>query len=107
MSWKRNKYGAIKTVVDGITFDSKGEAGRYAKLKLSEKAGIISYLELQPTYDITINNHKVCKVKLDFRYQQEGQTIVEDFKGMDTSISKLKRKLVKAVHDVDVVVVKK
>lgn len=23
---KRNKYGAVKTVVDGITFDSKAEA---------------------------------------------------------------------------------
>lgn len=30
---KRSKYGNIKTVVDGIKFDSKKEAGRYQELK--------------------------------------------------------------------------
>jgi len=34
-----NKYGAKKTVVDNITFDSKKEAARYQELKLLEKAG--------------------------------------------------------------------
>ena len=28
----RSKYGARKTVVDGITFDSKKEANRYREL---------------------------------------------------------------------------
>jgi hypothetical protein len=31
---KRSKYGAKKTEVDGITFASKKEAKRYAKLKV-------------------------------------------------------------------------
>ncbi|MDD3747626.1 MAG: DUF1064 domain-containing protein, partial [Anaerostipes sp.] len=43
-----SKYGARKTVIDGITFDSKREAKRYQELKLLEQAGEISYLELQP-----------------------------------------------------------
>lgn len=36
-----NKYGAKKTVVDGVTFDSKAEARRYQQLKLMQQAGEI------------------------------------------------------------------
>ena len=36
-----NKYHAIKTTVDGITFDSRAEARRYRELKLLERAGVI------------------------------------------------------------------
>lgn len=31
------KYGNIKTTVDGIDFDSRKEANRYAELKLLER----------------------------------------------------------------------
>ena len=31
---RKSKYGAIKTQIDGITFDSKKEADYYAELKL-------------------------------------------------------------------------
>ncbi len=34
---RRNKYGAKKTTLDGITFDSKAEARYYAALKQREK----------------------------------------------------------------------
>ena len=54
----RNKYGARKTVIDGITFDSKREAIRYQELKLLERAGEIKDLELQPKY---ILQPKYCK----------------------------------------------
>lgn len=103
---KRNKYRAKPTTIDGITFHSKGEAGRYNELKLLERAGEISGLELQPSYPIVINGQKVCKVVLDFRYTIGGKVVVEDFKGMDTAISRLKRKLVKACHGVEVVLIK-
>ena len=43
----RNKYGNKKTVVDGITFDSRKEAKRYQELKLLEKAGEIKDLRRQ------------------------------------------------------------
>lgn len=47
---KYNKYGNIKTVIDGIKFDSKRESERYLELKLLEKAGEISDLKLQPRF---------------------------------------------------------
>ena len=44
---KRSKYGAIKTIVDGIAFPSKLEAGVYQLLKLREMAGEIREIKLQ------------------------------------------------------------
>jgi len=101
-----NKYRAIPTTIDGIIFASKREAARYAELKIMQKAWLITDLQLQPTYQIVINGIKVCKVKLDFSYSKNGALIVEDVKGVDTPVSRLKRKLVKAMHGVDVVIVK-
>ena len=45
-----HKYNAIPTTVDGIRFASKREARRYLELKLLQKAGHISDLELQPRF---------------------------------------------------------
>ena len=44
------KYGNRKTVVDGITFDSKAEANRYKELRALELTGVIKGLELQKPY---------------------------------------------------------
>lgn len=99
-----NKYNAIKTVIDGIKFDSGAEARRYSELKLLEKAGVITDLELQPRYDIVINGQKICFYKADFRYNDSnGFQITEDVKGMKTPVYNLKKKLVKACHDVEIV----
>ena len=49
---RQDKYGNRKVTIDGITFDSKREMKRYCELKLLEKAGEISGLELQPEFDI-------------------------------------------------------
>lgn len=99
-----NKYKAIRTEVDGIVFDSKREAHRYLTLKILQKGGLIQNLELQPTYSIDINGQHLCKVKLDFRYwdNEQGKQVVEDSKGVDNAVSKLKRKLVLALHGVEV-----
>ena len=122
MNWSKSKYKAVKTQIEGIMFDSKKEAKRYTELKLLEKAGMITHLELQPVYQITINGVDICKYKADFRYftvraenkeqynnskgewivptktgDKEGQ-IVEDVKGFKTPIYRLKKKLVEACY---------
>ena len=100
------KYRAIKTTVDGITFDSKREANRYSELKMMEKAGIINSLKLQPEFKCQINGKKICTYKADFEYLmvddigpqgQIGYYIVEDVKGFKTPVYKLKKKLVEAL----------
>ena len=99
---KKNKYNNIKTIVDGITFDSEKEAMRYGELKLLEKARIVSNLRLQVKYDIVINNIKVCSYIADFVYIQDGKEIVEDVKGMKTTIYVLKKKLMFAVFGINI-----
>ena len=42
-----SKYGAVKMIIDGITFDSRKEARRYTELKLLERTGKITDLQRQ------------------------------------------------------------
>lgn len=96
---RRGKYGAVPTEVDGIRFASKGEARRYSDLKLLERAGEITHLELQPVYPIVINGVRVGKYVADFRYREkDGRLTVEDFKGVRTPLYRMKRKLVEAIY---------
>lgn len=97
---KRSKYGAKKTVVDGIKFDSMAEAARYGVLKVIQAAGLISELRLQVPYVITVNGKKICRYIADFVYIENGKEVVEDVKGMKTPVYNLKKKLMEAVHRV-------
>ncbi len=97
---RKHKYGAVKTTVDGITFDSKLEASRYSELKLLERAGVITDLELQPRFLLQepcmYFGKRVLKMEYvaDFKYKNsDGQVIVEDAKGVRTEAYKLKCKL--------------
>jgi len=98
----RSKYNAKKCVIDGIKFDSLKEGRRYQQLKLLEKAGEIENLELQPKYDLMVNGKKVGFYKADFRYVENGELVVEDVKGMKTPIYNLKKKMVKAIYNIDI-----
>ena len=93
----RSKYRNVKSVVDGITFDSKAEAKRYMELKLLERAGEIENLTLQPKFDCVIDGKKVCSYRADFSYFTREKRVVEDVKGYKTSVYKLKKKLVEAL----------
>ena len=101
---KRPKYGAKKTVVDGITFSSKKEAKRYEQLRLLLAAGSITDLKLQQRIRCVVNGVKVCDYVSDFSYYcRVKQDIVwEDVKGFKTDVYKLKKKLVKACTGIDI-----
>ena len=94
-----SKYKNKKTVVDNITFDSAGEARRYQELKLLARGGAIENLELQPTYELQPSfkrgksTIRAIKYIADFRYIENGHTIVEDYKGMELAVWKLKEKM--------------
>lgn len=105
----RPKYGNRKTVLDGIKFDSKAEAARYATLKLWQRVGDIQNLECQPRYDLIVNGQKVGQYVGDFRYQKDGRIVVEDVKSepTKTSVYRLKARLMKAIHGIDIVEVMK
>jgi hypothetical protein len=99
---KRSKYGAKKTEVDGILFDSILEAKRYSQLKLWQKAGVISDLRLQVPYVLTVNEMSVGKYLADFVYNKDGVEVIEDSKGFLTKEYKLKKKLMKAIYGIEI-----
>ena len=48
----KSKYHSRKQTIDGYVFASKREAQRYSELKMLEKAGEISNLELQKRFEL-------------------------------------------------------
>ena len=99
------KYKAKKTVVDGITFDSKKEAARYVELKMMERAGEITDLELQPKFTLQKKYKNGVGKAIrevyyiaDFQYKQNGETVIEDVKGMRTDVYKLKKKMFEWIY---------
>lgn len=100
---KKSKYSNIKTVVDGIKFDSKKEADYYCQLKLLKRAGEIKDFglqqryELQPTFKKNGTTHKSITYVADFVVvKNDGTTDVIDVKAaknFKTDVYKIKKKL--------------
>ena len=94
-----SKYKNKKTQIDMYVFDSAKEAKRYIELKLLERAGEISNLELQPRFLLQESFKKNGKTYrkidyvADFKYIEKGKTKVEDVKGLQTDVFKIKHKL--------------
>lgn len=117
MSYKGNKYRNKKTEYQSILFDSIKERNRYVCLKEAQDKGIISNLELQPTFELIpkiteqIVKHLKTKDKIeekfiqhpitytaDFAYVKDGVKVVEDVKASPKpyaidEVFKLKEKL--------------
>ena len=93
-----SKYRSVRTIVDGITFDSAKEARRYGELKLLERAGAIKMLKLQPPYPMIVGGKKVCTYRGDFEYVEKGKVICEDAKGVITREYRIKKKLFLALY---------
>ncbi len=98
----KGKYNNKKTVIDGVSFDSKKEAEHYSYLKLLQKANKIKELELQPRFlihpkftDFSGEKHRAIYYVADFKYWdiEKKRYIVEDVKGMKTEVYKIKKKL--------------
>lgn len=98
---KRSKYRNKKVEIDGHKFDSKKEASRYVNLKLLERAGNISKLELQPRFtlqdsfvDSSGATHKRITYVADFSYlNKDGKMVIEDTKGFSTDVYRIKKKM--------------
>lgn len=111
----RHKHGAIRTVVDGITFPSKLEAKRYGELKLLMKAGLISKLEMQPSFvlapSVVLGGRKKPPLRYvaDYRYVDTatGLSVVEDCKGQVLPMYRAKAHLMKHLYNIDIVEVRR
>lgn len=92
---RRAKYNNKKVTIDGHKFDSLKESRRYLVLKNRQEQGLISDLELQPTFvlqDSYRRNGKAVraiKYIADFRYTHGISVIVEDVKNPATAKDKV------------------
>ncbi len=98
---------------DGIVHDSQREANRWVELNLLQKAGQIKNLNRQVKFVLIPKQVEYVgkKVKVlerevayiaDFVYQENGQTVVEDSKGMKTKDYIIKRKLMLYIHKIKI-----
>jgi hypothetical protein len=97
-----SKYSAIRTEVDGILFASKREARRYVDLKVLEQGGLIKNLELQPKFPLVVNGKHIAFYQADFKYVEDGETIIEDVKGVRTPTYRMKKKLMSALWGIEI-----
>lgn len=114
---KESKYHNIKTLQNGIRFDSKKEARRFLQLRAMEQAGEISGLKLQVNFTLQEGftkpdgeRVKPIVYKADFTYKKRDENgrytlyIVEDVKtkGTRTEKYKIKRKLFREKYGMDI-----
>lgn len=120
MTGSGKKYGNAKSEIDGELFDSRREARRYIELQWLLQAGTIRDLKRQVRFLLvpaqrepgTIGPRggrkpgKLLEKEViyiaDFVYTnvENGETVVEDTKGMRTKDYIIKRKLMLYVHGI-------
>lgn len=97
----------IDRTIDGITFDSKKEATRYATLRLLERAGKIEDLRLQQKFPVEIKGSHFCTYTADFVYWDIalGREVIEDTKSTGTAKDaayKLRKKAAQLHHNIKI-----
>jgi hypothetical protein len=98
---RKSKHGNVKTVVDGVTFDSAWEAQRWGMLLVKLRNGLISGLARQVPFKLHCPGGRVVsRYRADFVYVEHGQRVVEDAKGQLTAMYKLKRKWMLFEHGI-------
>lgn len=104
---RKSKYGNIKTEYNGTVFMSRKEARYAEQLDILKKASkdherVVSY-EMQVPYKIIVNGKYICKYLADFRVlYADDHTEIIDVKGVRTNTYSLKKKLVEAIHGIEI-----
>ena len=100
-----SKYRNKKVTTPEGTFDSQREFKRWQELKLLERSGAISGLQRQVRYVLIpkIGKHRETAYIADFAYLDENQKpVAEDVKGMKTEVYRIKQKLLRWVHNIEI-----
>ena len=101
--WKpKSKYRNVPTVIDGLRFSSKAEAARYSELKLLQAANQVRWFIRQPRFDLGNGIVYVADFLVVWNADEttfsDTRVTVEDVKGVETDVFKLKRKLFEAQY---------
>ena len=94
-----HKYGAKRTLYNGIWYDSKKEAAQAADLDLRVRAKDIHGYERQVRFNMEVNGKKICAYVADFLvHHHNGEQEIVEVKGFETPEWKLKKKLIEALY---------
>ena len=64
-----------------------------------QDCGLITNLEFQPRFQLVVNGKKICDYIADFRYiNTKGEEVIEDVKGHQTQLFKIKHALFEALY---------
>lgn len=95
-----SKYNNKKVVCDGITFDSKAERDYYLYLLELKQRGIVTDIQLQPSFLLQEKFRKNGKLYREITYKadfevtySDGHIEIVDVKGMVTKDFAIKQKL--------------
>jgi len=102
-----NKFNAIRTTINGITFASRHEARRWVELQRLQAAGVIQELTRQRRYGLVVNDVHIGSYTSDFEYRdvKTQAWVVEDAKSEATCKARdypLRKKLMLACHGIAV-----
>jgi hypothetical protein len=101
----KSKFHNTKVTIDGLSFDSLGEASHFVVLEAKLRRGEIKNLVCHPSFELKIGSVRIGKYTADFSYEQDGVTIVEDYKASATKTEAygLRKKLMLALHGIKVI----
>ena len=106
---RKNKYGAQKTELDGLMFDSKKESVQWAKFCRMEAAGLISNLKRQTALEFHVKGKKMFTYKPDMEYDTpDGAHHYVDVKSEITAknpVFRLKRKIIEAEYGITIEII--
>lgn len=94
----RSKYNNVKTLYNGVLYDSKKEAERARELDLLVSIGKVTELQRQVKIPLMVGDKKIGNYIADFVYYDNylSKKVIEDVKGVQTAVFKLKKKILEA-----------
>ena len=106
---KKSKYGAKKTTVDGVVFDSKAESIYYLQHKNDERMTMQEKFVLMDKFRLNGKLYREIAYKADFVFRNENNEILKvvDVKGVLTTEFKIKAKLFANRYGIPITIAKK
>ena len=86
-------------MLDGLRFDSRLEAHRWAMLSIMQQMGEISDLRRQVRFPLMVGPIRLGDYVADFVYSRDGAQVIEDAKGVLTPLCRWKLKHMESQGD--------
>jgi hypothetical protein len=102
---KANKYGNKRTMnEDGTVSDSRKEAEHDIKFMALKRSPLVKCVERKRAFQLVVKDEKICSYVCDWAVEwKDGRLEVYDAKGCKTPVYRIKKKLMKAIYDIEII----